>query len=313
MKRRIFLERSLTAGIGLMVGHQLLSFKSSPNLIYNPAKISLAQWSLHRSFEKGELKAEDFASIAANDFQINAIEYVNGFYSAFANSAKFWQSMRTRADDEGVKSLLIMVDNEGDLGNPDNSKRKEAVENHYKWIDAAQTLGCHSIRVNAFGKADLDTLRQTLEDGLGSLAEYGAKANIHVLVENHGLHSSDAKFITDIIKAVDNSHLGTLPDFGNWCLNREWGSTQGGKCSDSYDIYQGVKEMLPYAQGVSAKSYDFNDEGKETTIDYSKMLKIVKEAEFDGYIGIEYEGQKLSESDGIKATKKLIEKCWSQL
>ena len=309
MKRRIFLERSLAASLGLMTSYPFAAYGNSLKSSKAP-KISLAQWSLHRSFEKGKLKAENFASIAANDFQINAVEYVNGFYTAFGKSAKFWQSMRSRADDAGVKSLLIMVDNEGDLGNPDDARRAKAVENHYKWVDAAKVLGCHSVRVNAFGKADLDTLRQTLAEGLGSLAEYGAKSKIHVLIENHGLHSSDAKFMTDIIKEVDNPYLGTLPDFGNWCLNREWGSTQGGRCSEAYDMYKGVKEMLPFAQGVSAKSYEFNAEGDETTIDYSKMLKIVKEANFDGYVGIEYEGSKLSEADGIRATKSLIERSW---
>ena len=313
MKRRIFLDRSLKTSLGIIASSQLLSLKNAPFLPGKAPKISLAQWSLHRSFEKGELKPEEFAIIAKNSFQIEAVEYVNSIYSTFGNDTKFWRSMRSRADDAGVRSLLIMVDNEGDLGNPDDVKRKNAVENHYKWVDTAKTLGCHSIRVNAFGKADLETLRQSLEDGLGQLAEYGAEANIHVLIENHGLHSSDAGFITDIIKSVNSTHLGTLPDFGNWCLNKEWGSTQGGMCSEVYDPYKGVSEMLPYAQGVSAKSYEFGADGQETTIDYAKMLKIVKDTGFNGYIGIEYEGKKLSEYEGIRATKNLIEKCWLQL
>ena len=303
----------MVAGLGLLTSYPLLA---RPNLnLFSTASpmISLAQWSLHRSFEKGILKAEDFASIAKDDFQLEAVEYVNGFYTAHASDQKFWNRMRSRSEEAGVKNLLIMVDNEGYLGDPDEGKRKKAVENHYKWVEAAKLLGCHSIRVNAFGKGDRETLRNNLKDGLGSLAEYGAKLNIHILIENHGLHSSDAVYITDLIKSVNSSYLGTLPDFGNWCLNREWGSTQGGQCTDSFDPYKGVVLMLPFAKGVSAKSYDFDDQGQETTIDYNKMLRLVKEANFNGYIGIEYEGQRLSEAEGIKATKRLIEDAWSKL
>ena len=313
MKRRAFLENSIMAGLGLLTSYPLLARQSLSPLQNASPMISLAQWSLHRSFEKGDIKPVDFASIAKNDFQLEAVEYVNSFYTAFATDQKFWNRMRSRADEVGVKNLLIMVDNEGDLGDSDDGKRKKAVENHYKWVEAAKLLDCHSIRVNAFGKGDRETLRRSLEDGLGNLAEYGAKLNIHILIENHGLHSSDAVYITDIIKSVNSSHLGTLPDFGNWCLNREWGSTQGGQCTDSFDPYQGVNLMLPFAHGVSAKSYDFDEQGQETTIDYHKMLKLVKEANFKGYIGIEYEGKRLSEAEGIKATKRLIEDSWSKL
>lgn len=276
-------------------------------------KISLAQWSLHRALEKGEIRADNFANIAKNSYGIDALEYVNQFYVDQGTDEKFWNKMKTKANDEGVKSLLIMVDNEGELGNPNSIERKKAVENHYKWIDAAKLLGCHSIRVNAFGQADLETLKSALTDGLGNLATYGEKEGINVLIENHGLHTSDGAFIVDIIKQVDNPYLGTLPDFGNWCLNKEWGSTQNNQCTNVYDRYKGVEEFLPYAKGVSAKSYAFDAEGNETIIDYGRLLKTVKDSEFDGYIGIEYEGEKLSEPDGIKTTKALIEKVWKNL
>ena len=206
-----------------------------------------------------------------------------------------------------------MVDNEGHLGDPEESKRKKAVENHYKWVDAAKIMNCHSIRVNAFGTGDRQILKQALTDGLGLLASYGSQQEINILIENHGLHTSDARFITDIIKEVNNPFLGTLPDFGNWCLATEWGSTQGGGCKEVFDPYLGLELMLPFARGVSAKSYDFDSEGNETSMDYSRFLKMVKSSEFKGYIGIEYEGSKLSEDEGIKATKKLIEKSWASL
>ncbi len=288
-------------------------FASSSGLKSTLPKISLAQWSLNRAFFNGELNALDFPDIAKNSFGINAVEYVNAFYKEYGGNEKFWNQLKRKADEVEVKNLLIMVDDEGELGNPDNKERTRAIENHYKWINAAKLLGCHSIRVNAFGQGNKIKLKNTLVDGLGRLSDYGAKENINVLIENHGLHTSDAKFITSIIKEVNHPNLGTLPDFGNWCLNAKWGSTQNDKCTEIYDPYQGVTEFLPYAKGVSAKSYNFDRNGNETFLDYRRFLKIVKDSGFNGFIGIEYEGEKLSEPEGIKATKALIEKVWLNL
>lgn len=276
-------------------------------------KLSLAQWSIHRSLENGTLKAEDFAAIAKNDFGITAIEYVNGFYRDHATDAAFWTGMRAKADSLGVTSLLIMVDDEGDLGNPDDQARLAAVENHYKWVDAASILGCHSIRVNAFGEGNKDSVKVAMIEALKRLSTYAASKNINVLIENHGLYSSDGQWVADVIKQVNMANCGTLPDFGNWCTSAKWGSTQEGKdCAEVYDRYQGVAELLPFAKSVSAKSYKFDDAGNETVMDYSRLLKIVYDSDFEGYIGIEYEGDPLSEPDGIRATKALVEREWQQ-
>jgi L-ribulose-5-phosphate 3-epimerase len=272
-------------------------------------KISLAQWSLHQAFQKGSLQAENFAAIAKNDFGINAIEYVNGFYKAHASDKSFWQMMRAKADSLGVISLLIMVDEEGDLGNPDAVARKQAVENHYKWVDAASILGCHSIRVNAFGTGTREQVQDAMVDALKQLGAYAAKSNINVLIENHGLYSSDGKWVAEIMQKVAMPNVGTLPDFGNWCTSHQWGSIQKGKeCHQAYDLYQGVSDLLPFAKGVSAKSYGFDEKGEETTIDYGKMMQLVKQSDFSGYVGIEYEGTELSEAEGILATKRLLER-----
>jgi L-ribulose-5-phosphate 3-epimerase len=277
-------------------------------------KLSLAQWSIHRALDSGTLKAENFAAIAKNDFGISAVEYVNSFYKAHATDQLFWKKMRATADSLQVKSLLIMVDEEGDLGNPQAEERKKAVENHFKWVDAASILGCHSIRVNAFGEGTKKEVQKAMIDALKQLCTYAAQSNINVLIENHGLYSSDGKWIAEIMQQVNMPNCGTLPDFGNWCLGAKWGSTQDGKeCKEIYDRYQGVNDMLPFAKGVSAKSYSFDGQGNETIIDYNKMLKLVKEANFNGYVGIEYEGSPLSEREGILATKALVEKTWQQL
>lgn len=277
-------------------------------------KISLAQWSIHRAIENGSLRPEDFAAIAKNDFGITAIEYVNSFYKDHATDTAFWNRMKAKADSLGVKSLLIMVDNEGDLGNPNEQERKKAVTNHHKWVDAAKILGCHSIRVNAFGDGTKEEVKAAMIASLKELGYYAASKNINVLIENHGLYSADGKWVADVITKVNLANVGTLPDFGNWCTAAKWGSTEPSKdCKEAYDRYQGVADMLPFAKGVSAKSYQFDTQGNEKIIDYVRMFKLVKESGFNGYIGIEYEGDQLSESDGIKATKNLLEKTWQNL
>ncbi len=310
MDRRTFTRTTGAALAGLTLapstyGHTMARDKA-------PLKLSLAQWSLHRAFNAGDLDPDNFAQITKQAFGIEAVEYVNQFYVAQAKKTSFWQALRRRADDHGVRSLLIMVDNEGDLGDPNQRQRKKAAQNHHKWVDAAKVLGCHSIRVNAFGEGNQAELRAALVDGLGQLVTYSAQEEVHVLIENHGLFSSDADFVVDVIKEVDSPYLGTLPDFGNWCLTAQWGSTKI-PCDRAFDRYEGVQAFLPYAQGVSAKSYDFKADGSATVIDYARMLNIVADFGYDGYIGIEYEGDVLSESEGIIATKKLIEKVWAAI
>ena len=322
MKRRSFLKETGWGAAGILFLPTILNGCSSEKKESNDAeptaqikkelKLSLAQWSLNRQFFAKKLNPNDFASIAASTYDIRAIEYVNQFYVDHGENESFWLEMKQRANDAGVKSLLIMVDDEGDLGVADEAARKTSVENHYKWVHAAKILGCHSIRVNAFGEEDKTAFRSAIVNGMGQLAEYAAKEKINVIIENHGLFSSDAQFIAEIIQEVNLDNFGTLPDFGNWCTSAKWGSTQI-ECENVYDIYQGVSEFLPYAKGVSAKAYSFDENGEIPNINYEKMLKIVKNSDFDGYIGIEYEGENLSEHDGIIATKALLEKVWASL
>jgi len=312
--RRQFLQQSILAGAAFSVpAFDLLGYMHPESQIPDAPKISLAQWSLHRSLRKGELKAEEFPLIAKALFGIQAVEYVNEFYTAELENQAFWQQLRRRAESEGVKNLLMMVDEAGELGALEKKARDQAIDHHRKWMEAAKILGCHSIRVNAFGKGSREELKQSLVDGLGRLAEAGGELGMHVLIENHGLHTSDAAFMVGVIREIDSSNLGTLPDFGNWCLNKEWGSTKGGACTQSYDPVRGLEEMLPLANGVSAKSYDFDGDGNETQLPYKDLLRLVKDAGFQGYIGIEYEGDRLSEAEGVRATKALIEKTWKGL
>jgi len=313
--RRTFIKQSTLGGLALAFP-LLTDIKAAVPTLMSAnlgPKISLAQWSLHRALERGNLKAVNFPMVAKNEFGISAVEYVNDFYTAELRNTLFWDNLKRDTDAEGIQNVLIMVDNEGDLGAVKTLERTRTVDQHRRWIQAARRLGCAAIRVNAFGKGDRETLKGALIDGLGTLAEAGSEADIQILIENHGLHTSDAGFITGIIEAVNNPYLGTLPDFGNWCLNKEWGSTAGGSCTDSYDPVKGLKQMLPYAKGVSAKSYDFNASGEESRLPYKTLLQEVKDSGFTGYIGIEYEGNRLSEAEGIRAAKALIEKTWATL
>lgn len=275
-------------------------------------KISLAEWSLHKMLFDKKLDNLDFPAKAKNDFGINAVEYVNQFFKDKAKDTAYLTELKKRTDDLGVTNVLIMIDGEGFLGSTDAKERMKAVENHYQWVEAAKFLGCHSIRVNAYGKGTAEEVAKAAIDGLGKLSEFAEKVGINVIVENHGSYSSDGAWLANVMKSVGKSNCGTLPDFGNFCMkykNDDW--KQG--CENMYDRYKGVEEMMPFAKGVSAKSNVFDAEGNEANMDYRRLLQIVKNAGYTGYIGIEYEGNELSEEEGIRATKKLLEKVGAEL
>lgn len=276
-------------------------------------KISLAQWSLHRTLQQGKLDNLDFAATAKNKFGISAVEYVNQFFKDKAQDSNYLNDMKIRAMDHGVRQLLIMVDGEGNLADTDDYRRNRAVDNHYKWVDAAKILGCHSIRVNAATDSKvMEDAAKAAVHGLGKLGEYARILEMNVIVENHGGFSSNSKWLTDVLKQINESNIGTLPDFGNFCITGN-PNPNVNECEQSYDRYQGVTEMMPYAFGVSAKSHNFDESGDEKHTDYMKMLKIVKDAGYNEYIGIEYEGDSLSEEEGILATKKLLIKVGKAL
>lgn len=288
--------------------------------------ISLAQWSLHKTFfgdalEQGweffgnalqnnpeeVLRGDEdplhFARIARQQFDIGAVEYVNTFYFDKAENESYLNELKNIADNEGVESVLIMVDAEGNLGDPLEEARQQAVENHYKWVNMAKFMGCHTIRVNAASSGSYEEQMERSADGLRSLSEYAAGENINIVVENHGGLSSNAEWLTGTIEMVDMPNCGTLPDFGNFTISD----------GETYDNYKGVEELMPYAKGVSAKTYAFDEDGNESTFDYSRLLQIVKDAGYTDHIGIEYEGSELSEADGILATKELLQTVGSNL
>ncbi len=260
--------------------------------------ISLAEWSLHKSIWSGEIDHLDFSRIAKETFGLQGVEYVNQFFINKAQDFGYLSEMKTRAEDFGVKNLIIMIDMEGSLGILNEKERNQAVENHYKWIEAAHFLGCHSIRVNAAGKGARQSVADAVTDSLSKLCEYADNSNLNILVENHGGYSSDADWLRGVMEQVDHPKCGILPDLGNFTVSL-FPPMHG-------DPYEGVQKLLPYAKGISAKSHDFNHAGKEKSIDYDRMFRIIHDYGFSGFVGIEYEGYKLSEIAGINATKKLL-------
>lgn len=276
-------------------------------------KLSLAQWSMHKMLFAEEMDPYDFAK-HAKDLGFSGLEYVNQFYAKElkeANYSKeamdaFVERCNAEAKKYGMQNVLIMIDGEGGMAVSDPAERQQTVENHYKWVDMAAAMGCHAIRVNLYGEEDPVKWKANSVDALTKLSAYAKDKNINILVENHGGLSSNGALMADVMNAVNLENCGTLPDFGNFCIRRNDPKDWASGCADMYDIYQGVKELMPYAKAVSAKSHDFDSNGNEKEIDYSKMLQLVKDSGYTGYIGVEYEGNELGEKDGIIATRDLL-------
>lgn len=327
MNRRHFVKNSSQASLALallgLTACKTNNSEKSKEISENSAaawepffKLSLAQWSVHRMIWEGQMDPYDFAA-KAKAWGFSGLEYVNHLYSKgmeaydseLAGIDAMVKELNKRSQDQGMENLIMMVDLQQDAGalcHPDEAIRKAAAENHHKWIDATAGLGCHSTRVNLFGTRDREEWKNYATESLASLCEYAKNQNVNVIVENHGWLSSDAALLTEVIQQVNMDNCGTLPDFGNFCVKRDGEGAWGGDCVEEYDRYQGTQELLPFAKGVSAKSYAFNEAGEETTIDYQKILGIVKDAGYKGFIGVEYEGDELSEEEGILATKNLL-------
>jgi len=295
--RRQFLQSSSTIAAGCFLPCLM---HAQENPLFD---ISLAQWSLFRQLFGGELSNLDFPAYARDQFDIGAVEYVNQFWMDKAEDRNYLAELKKRCNDNGVRSVLIMCDREGALGDPDNKRRHEAVANHYKWVAAAAWLGCHSIRVNAQSEGSYEEQQKLAADGLHRLCEFAGDYGINVIVENHGGLSSNGQWLAGVMDRVDVGNCGTLPDFGNFRITE----------TERYDHYQGVMELMPYARGVSAKTYDFDENGNETFTDFDRMMRIVLDAGYRGYVGVEYEGRVVEDVEGIRLTRQLLERTRENL
>ena len=299
--RREFLLKLGISAVGIAgINGMAKAFSFKKNDFF---EISLAQWSFYQSLFSGKMSNLDFPAKAKNDFGINIVEYVGVFFQKKETDKNYLKELKQRTDDLDVYNHLIMVDGEGDLGDTHDNERQKAIENHYKWVEAARFLGCKSIRVNASGAGKRDAVAAAAVDGLAKLTDFAKWHHLNVIVENHGGYSSDGKWLSGVISQVNDAFCGTLPDFGNFHISE----------TETYDKYLGVKELLPYAKGISAKTFEFDAQGNETSIDYKRMFRMIKDSGFRGIVGIEYEGSRLSADEGIRATKKLLEKVRAEL
>lgn len=329
MKRRKFIRNASTAGVGITLLGTYACKQGKKNENENTEvapeaqvsepffELSLAQWSMHKMIREGGVDPYTFAEKAKN-WGFTGLEYVSQLYNPELSDAdyseeamaNFVAKCNSEAEKYGMKNVLIMIDGQGNLAVNDEAERNETVEKHKKWVDAAAAMGCHAIRVNLNGSSVPEEWKVNAVDGLTKLATYAKEKGINILVENHGGLSSNGALHAEVMKAVGMNNCGTLPDFGNFCIERKPDSWD---CLTEYDKYKGVRELMPFAKAVSAKSNNFDAEGYETGIDYVEMLKIVKEAGYTGYIGVEFEGSELSEEAGIIATRDLLLKASQEL
>ena len=311
MKRKEFIKLASTSALGISsLGY--MSLQKPKELFF---KLSLAQWSLHKNIKYGDMDPYEFAQVAKS-FNFSGIEYVTALYDNvmkvrdgdMSKAITFWARKNKKlAEINDIKNVLIMIDEIEGLAEENKSRRLKAVENHKMWIDAAEIMGCESVRLNLYGSSNAEKWKDLSVKSLSELGSYAKNSGVNVIVENHGRISSDIPKLMDVIYGVDMDNVGTLPDFGNFCMADEgYGSVFDGSCETVYDFYKGVEEMMPKAFAVSAKSNDFDENGDEKTIDYMRMMKIVKSFGYTGYVGVEYEGERLSEEDGIKATRDLL-------
>jgi len=309
--RRSFLRQSLLGAGAWALAPSLKGMASAPS---PRIEISLAEWSLHRALYGGQLDHLDFPAKARNDFGIVAVEYVNGFFGGremnfmeAGRNAAYLKELLKRSKDAGVVNHLLMVDDEGPLATPDEKARLSAVDNHKKWVEAARLLGCKTVRVNLVGEGPSGEKKVAAVDSLDRLGEFAGTMSLNIVVENHGGETSNAAWLAGVVKQVSRRNVGTLPDFGNFSLSQPWGTTQDTR-ENMYDRYQGVAELLPYAKGVSAKTYDFDANGEQPLMDYERLIGLVKASGYKGYIGIEFEGNTQPEEEGIRKTKALLER-----
>ena len=295
MKRRSVLKHlSLGSGALALNPSVLFADDQEPWL-----KFAVQQYSFNRQLKSGELDMLDYPKTVVEGTGIKALEYFNGHMEEKASDTAFFKEIRKRTDDLGAVNTMILCRSKSALDSPDAAERSASVESYKPWLEAMKILGGLCIRVDVRSPGDAEEQKQHAVAGLQKLTEVADKEfELDIVVENHGNHSSNGAWVADVMKKVGLENCGTLPDFQNFT---------------DYDPYQGVKEMMPWAKIVCAKSKKFDESGNEVNVDYRRMLKIVKDSGFKGYIGIEFEGHDVDPVSGINATKKLIETVMAEM
>ena len=275
-------------------------------------KFSLAQWSYNRELFDGKMNTFDFIK-EAKSLGFDGVEYVNQFFKEKVDDFEYLDSLKQISSASGITNVMIMIDREGDLGDSDEGKRKDAVDNHKKWVDAAAYIDCNFIRVNAHGDGTAEEMKNACSESIIRLADYAANKDIHILIENHGGFSSDASWLLALLDQINHKNVSLLADFDNWCIEREDGKLWGSPCIKEYDRQKGMRELLPHSKGISIKSFDFDKDGYESKMDYPALFKIMKQSKYNDFFAIEYEGHNLDSRTGVQKTKALADKMIDEL
>lgn len=310
MKKIILLAFTIVFGLFLSCNSSAEQTEKDTTETPKP-KYSLAQWSINRDLFSGEMSTIDFV-YAAGEMGFEGVEYVNQFFIDKAEDFEFLDSLNAAAEEAGVKNLMIQLDHTGNLCASDETERNKAVETAKKWVDAAKYLNAPAVRVNAHGDGSADEMKTQCMDGIGRLAEYANTQGIQVLIENHGGVSSRGDWLADLVSSLSDKEVGSLADFHNWCYETVDGGLWG-ECRNEYDYYKGFAELIGSAKGVSVKAMHFDSTGNEPNLNFHKFFKIMKEGGYDGYLGVEYEGNDLPSREGILKTKALAAKTWEKV
>jgi L-ribulose-5-phosphate 3-epimerase len=281
----------LSLGASALVLPHLLRAKGG--LKSNGLKLAVQQYSFNRQLRDGSLEILDYPKIVVEGTGIKALEYFNGHIEDKAGDTSFFRELKQRCNDLGVTNTMMLCRSSIPLDSPDAKKRAQSVDEMKVWLEATKTLGGTTIRVDCKSPGKYDEKKQHAADGLNALCDVAESMKMDIVVENHGGHSSNGKWLAELMQIVNRPNCGSLPDFQNF---------------KDYDPYQGVEDLMPSAKIVCAKSKHFDYKGNETNVDYERMMKIVLDAGFKGYIGIEFEGHDMDPIAGILATKKLIER-----
>jgi sugar phosphate isomerase/epimerase len=273
----------------------------------NRFKISLAQWSYHTQLNDGGMSNFEFIE-KASELGFQGVEFVNQFFSNKIDDHSYLDSLKSKSHELGLENVLLMVDGAGNLGSSDKDSRDSAIIKHKRWIDASVSLGCPSMRINAYGDSNRDSCLNYASESISTIADYANEKGIRILIENHGSHSNDADWLKSLLIRLADKNVKCNLDFDNWCIEREGGNLWGTKCVNRYNAYEGMETLIPFAHGISVKAFQFDDNGEETKIDYKRMSEIIKKSDFDGYLGIEYEGDFENSDKGVLLTKALVNK-----
>ena len=272
-------------------------------------RLVLAQWSFNRELFKGEMSTFDFIR-TAKEMDFVGVEYVNQFFMDHIEDSAYLDSLRTTAEEVGIKNTLLMIDRAGNLGASKKETREEAVANHKKWILAAKKMNCPNIRINAHGDGSREEIYSACQKSILELSDFGQEHNVGILIENHGSYSSDGNWLSELVKKVNRPNVASLADFDNWCIERENGELWGAPCIKEYDRYVGMKQLLPTAKSVSIKAFDFDKDGLPIKTDFKKMFELIFKSGYEGYLAVEFEGHEIDAKIGIQKTKALAERFY---